>query len=128
VNTDTVSRIGACVDDLCDDLDRIVGRICRHDPVLSLELESGKFWLIVDTANLDPHGDSTVMMRSPDRGSCIRFAHAFARKHPETILDSTLAGDAKAGRTVSPVIPHSSGPESPAENHSVKVPVLRVVV
>lgn len=117
--TDAAVVIGAAVRDMCDDLDRILDRVLRNDAHLALEPE-GKFWLVVDQANLYA-GESTVMMRTLDRGTAIRFAYAFKQKHPETVLDASLSGSAGTGDNQPPVV------GVPAEEFSVRVPHLRVV-
>jgi hypothetical protein len=69
------------MNDLIADLDRIIDRITRNNPVLVLEQESEKWWIVVDTAN----GDE-VMMRA-DRELCVRFMRAFVAKHPDASFD-----------------------------------------
>lgn len=67
------------------ELDEIVGRICRPDAHLVLELESPRYWIVRDLANLRC-GEPAVMMRA-DHDLCVRFMRAFAVRHPEAVVD-----------------------------------------
>jgi hypothetical protein len=67
--------------DLIAELDRIIDRIVRNNPVLVLERESEKWWIVVDTAN-----GGEVMMRA-ERELCVRFMRAFVIRHPDASFD-----------------------------------------
>lgn len=69
---------------LCHDLDRIIGRVTRHDARLHLEREDGLNWVVADLAN------DEVMLRTPDLAFAFRFATAFQDKHPESALDESF--------------------------------------
>lgn len=69
---------------LAEELDCIVDRLLRDDPILHLEQESEKWWIVVNTRNTE------VMMRA-EYPTCIRFAYAFKQKHPEARLDDSFA-------------------------------------
>lgn len=71
------------VDQLIYQLDNIVGRLTLADPILRLERETEKWWVVVDVANLEQ-----VMVRA-DRPVCKRFIAAFVQKHPETRIESS---------------------------------------
>jgi hypothetical protein len=69
------------VSDFIAELDRIIDRITRNNPVLVLEQESADWWTVTDTAN----GDQ-VMVRA-SREVCVRFMRAFVVKHPDASFD-----------------------------------------
>jgi predicted choloylglycine hydrolase len=66
------------------ELDRILARLLRNDPVLRLERESATNWIVVDAANQD-----AVMLRTPSLKTIDRFVQAFLTKHPEATFTSS---------------------------------------
>jgi hypothetical protein len=75
------------------ELDRILNRMLRADPVLRLERESASNWIVVDAANQD-----AVMLRTPSVKTCGRFMLAFCAKHPEArFIDGEFEARARSG-------------------------------
>jgi hypothetical protein len=109
-----VTRAESLADDQAQELDRIIGRITRNDPILTVQDEGGKHWIVVDLAN-DP---DAVMLRTPSTDVVARFVKAFLAKHPEATFkasgepergsDRPTGGTLPAATTgtVSQAVPH----------------------
>lgn len=85
MNAVHVARIGEAVDEIADELERILDRIIDPTPRLNLHLESAKHWVVVDTAR-----NELVMYRTPDRGAAVRFAVEFKDRYPAAVLDESF--------------------------------------
>lgn len=88
---------------LCDELDHLISRVCRHDPVLRLERESDANWTITNTVT------DEVMWRHPDRDVLLRWATAFKAQHPEASFDETFTRFFEHSVRVANVIPIREG-------------------
>jgi hypothetical protein len=111
------------------ELDRILARLLRNDPVLRLERESASNWIVVDVANQD-----AVMLRTPSVKTCGRFMLAFCAKHPEArFIDGefTSSGEPMRGSELPPAgkgaadhppVPQTVAPEGD-EPASPEIPV-----
>jgi hypothetical protein len=122
----TVTRAELLAEQLADELDRIIGRITRNDPIITVQDEGGRHWIVVDLAN-DP---DAVMIRTPSTDVVARFVKAFLAKHPEAKFQAS--GDPEvadrptvADPTVSPAVAACLEPASP--EHSVHVDRLHLV-
>jgi hypothetical protein len=125
--THTINRSALLAEQLADELDRIIGRITRQDPVITVQDEGGKHWIVVDVAN-DP---DAVMLRTPSADTVKRWVTAFLAKHPEARFQ--VSGEPEvanrptvADPTVSPAVAACLEPASP-EHHSVHVDRLHIV-
>lgn len=86
-----------------EELDRIVGRLCRRDPVLSLYANYGggrTRYTVVDLAN-----GCERMLPLTEQETAVRFAVAFVAKHPEAMLDGSFGGFASSPHEFSVRVP-----------------------
>lgn len=124
--TPSMRTLNESFDMAAEELDYLLGRVCRTDPVLRLERESAKWWIVVDDRN------DKVMLRA-EYPTCVRFARAFLVKHPEATLDGSFGLVAKLGEPTAveagrPLpVPQAAGgePASPTtsgEEHPPAVP------
>jgi hypothetical protein len=124
----TVTRAELLAEQLADELDRIIGRITRNDPVITVQDEGGRHWIVVDLAN-DP---DAVMLRTPSTDVVARFVKAFLAKHPEATFKAS-GEDPEVGNRRSTVadlpVAQADKPVEPASSpeHSVHVDRLHLV-
>ena len=106
----TADHLTAATEQAIDTLDRILNRIHRADPTLTLERESDKFWIVQDTAN------NLTMFRCPSFETCDRFMRTFAARNPGVRI-------LEAGGDQHPPGP-SPDPHTRREHSRVNVPVV----
>jgi hypothetical protein len=91
------------VEMLCHELDRILARVYRNDPVLALytnQAYSGAEtrWTVLDLAN------GCVRMITPtSRETAVRFAQAFVERHPGSSFDGAEEFSVRVPSNVVPI-------------------------
>lgn len=73
----------AC-DMACEELDYWIGRICRQPPVLQLA-RVGTRYTVVNVSD-----SPSAMLPLTSLATCVRFAEAVCRKHPEAVMDESF--------------------------------------